>query len=180
MILVSSVIRHWKLLTSSRSSRIFPSALPGLSLSIFKSSAMTTVCLNKQLPTTKQQLPTTRNNIQQRVQTLSIQQYWELLANNVASVCTGLKLSAKSLNGYVLLNKVWFSQGIQFRYLASWTECLFSPGKPLKGCEGWLYWGLHFNTKLSFFFQKKKTNSMMAVQKLLLLYIRNEMIRGLT
>ena len=36
------------------------------------------------------------------------------------------------------------------------------------------------NTKLSFFFQKKKTNSMMAVKKLVLLYIRNEMIRGLT
>ena len=45
-------------------------------------------------------------------------------------------------------------QGIQFRYLPSWTECLFAPGKPLKGCEGWLYWCLHFNTKLSFFFQK--------------------------
>ena len=132
MILVSSVIRHWKLLTSSRSSRIFPSALPGLSLSIFKSSAMTTVCLNKQLPTTKQKLPTTRNNMQQRVQTLSIQQYWELLANNVASVCTGLKLSAKSLNGYVLLNKVWFSgcwvlnrSGIQFHFLAFCTRCRF-------------------------------------------------------
>ena len=41
-----------------------------------------------------QQLPTTLNNIQQGVQTDStcnIQQYWELLANNVASVCTGLK-----------------------------------------------------------------------------------------
>ena len=102
VILVGSVIRHWKLLTSSRSSRIFPSALPSLSLSIFKSPAMTTVCLNKQLPTS-------RNNMQQGVQTCNIQQYWELLANNVASVCTGLKLSAKSLNGYVLLNKVWFS-----------------------------------------------------------------------
>ena len=41
-----------------------------------------------------QQLPTTLNNIQQGVQTAStcnIQQCWELLANNVASVCTGLK-----------------------------------------------------------------------------------------
>ena len=110
VILVSSVIRHWKLLTSSRSSRIFPYALPSLSLSIFKSPAMTTVCLNKQPPITKEQLPTTRNNMQQGVQTCNIQQYWELLANNVASVCTGLKLSAKSLNGYVLLNKVWFSR----------------------------------------------------------------------
>ena len=41
-----------------------------------------------------QQLPTTLNNIQQGVQTdttCHIQQCWELLANNVASVCTGLK-----------------------------------------------------------------------------------------
>ena len=39
-----------------------------------------------------QQLPTTRNNMQQGVQTdatCSIQQCWELLANNVASVCMG-------------------------------------------------------------------------------------------
>ena len=37
---------------------------------------------------------TTRNNIQQGVQTdatCNIQQCWELLANNLASVCTGLK-----------------------------------------------------------------------------------------
>ena len=36
---------------------------------------------------------TTRNNMQQGVQTdatCNIQQCWELLANNVASVCTGL------------------------------------------------------------------------------------------
>ena len=41
-----------------------------------------------------QQLPTTRNNMQQGVQTdatCNIQQCWELLANNVASVCTGLR-----------------------------------------------------------------------------------------
>ena len=39
---------------------------------------------------------TTRNNMQQGVQTdatCNIQQCWELLANNVASVCTGLKIS---------------------------------------------------------------------------------------
>ena len=38
-----------------------------------------------------QQLPTTRKNMQQSVKTdatRTIQQYWELLANNVASVCT--------------------------------------------------------------------------------------------
>ena len=37
---------------------------------------------------------TLRNNMQQGVQTdatCNIQQFWELLANNVASVCTGLK-----------------------------------------------------------------------------------------
>ena len=41
-----------------------------------------------------QQLPTTRNNMQQGVQmeaTCNIQQCWELLANIDASVCTGLK-----------------------------------------------------------------------------------------
>ena len=37
-----------------------------------------------------QQLPTTRNNMQKGVQTCSIQQCWELVANNVASVFTGL------------------------------------------------------------------------------------------
>ena len=40
-----------------------------------------------------QQLPTTRNNMQQGVQTdatCNIQQCWKLLANTVASVCTGL------------------------------------------------------------------------------------------
>ena len=40
-----------------------------------------------------QQLPTTRNNMQQGVQTdatCNIQQCWKLLANAVASVCTGL------------------------------------------------------------------------------------------
>ena len=38
---------------------------------------------------------TTRNNMQQGVQTdatCNIQQCWELLANDVASVCTGLKI----------------------------------------------------------------------------------------
>ena len=43
-----------------------------------------------------QQLPTTLINMQQGVQTdvtCNIQQYWELLANNVASVCTGLNVS---------------------------------------------------------------------------------------
>ena len=42
-----------------------------------------------------QQLPTTRNNIQQSVQTdatYNIQHCWELLANNVVSACTGLQL----------------------------------------------------------------------------------------
>ena len=37
---------------------------------------------------------TLRNDMQQGVQTdtrCNIQQFWELLANNVASVCTGLK-----------------------------------------------------------------------------------------
>ena len=37
---------------------------------------------------------TLRNNMQQGVQTdarCNIRQFWELLANNVASVCTGLK-----------------------------------------------------------------------------------------
>ena len=37
---------------------------------------------------------TLRNDMQQSVQTdtrCHIQQFWELLANNVASVCTGLK-----------------------------------------------------------------------------------------
>ena len=37
---------------------------------------------------------TLRNNMQQGVQMdtrCNIQQFWELLANNVASVCTGLK-----------------------------------------------------------------------------------------
>ena len=37
---------------------------------------------------------TWRNDMQQGVQTdtrCNIQQFWELLANNVASVCTGLK-----------------------------------------------------------------------------------------
>ena len=40
-----------------------------------------------------QQHATTSNNMQQGVQTdatCNIQQFWELLANNVASVCTGL------------------------------------------------------------------------------------------
>ena len=39
------------------------------------------------------QFQTLRNNMQQEVQTdttCNIQQCWELLANNVASVCTGL------------------------------------------------------------------------------------------
>ena len=39
--------------------------------------------------------PTTSNNMQQGLQTdatCNIRQCWELLANNVASVCTGLKL----------------------------------------------------------------------------------------
>ena len=43
-----------------------------------------------------QQLPTTLINMQQGVQTdvtCNIQQYWELFANNVASVCTGLNVS---------------------------------------------------------------------------------------
>ena len=41
-----------------------------------------------------QTLATTSNNMQKGVQTeatFNIQQCWELLANNVASVCTGLK-----------------------------------------------------------------------------------------
>ena len=40
------------------------------------------------------QYQTLRNNMQQGVQTdtrCNIQQFWELLANNVASVCTGFK-----------------------------------------------------------------------------------------
>ena len=42
----------------------------------------------------EQQLPTTRNNMQQGVQTdatRNIQQWWELLANNAALDCTGLQ-----------------------------------------------------------------------------------------
>ena len=42
----------------------------------------------------QEQHATTSNNMQQGVQTdatCNIQQCWELLANNVASVCTGLK-----------------------------------------------------------------------------------------
>ena len=45
-----------------------------------------------------QQNATTSNNMQQGVQTdatCNIQQCWELLANNVASVCTGLKPASK-------------------------------------------------------------------------------------
>ena len=43
---------------------------------------------------------TTRNNMQQGVQTnapCNIQQCWELLADNVASICTGLKASPTGL-----------------------------------------------------------------------------------
>ena len=48
-----------------------------------------------------QQHATTSNNMQQGVQTdatCNIQQCWELLANNVASVCTGLHLRGESRN----------------------------------------------------------------------------------
>ena len=53
------------------------------------------VCLHvaKSLPRVKL-WPTNPNNMQQGVQmdaTCNTQQCWELLANNVASVCTGLK-----------------------------------------------------------------------------------------
>ena len=44
---------------------------------------------------------TLRNNMQQGVQTdatCNIQQFWELLANNVASGCTGLKTSELSVS----------------------------------------------------------------------------------
>ena len=43
---------------------------------------------------------TTPNNMQQHVQTdatCNIHQFWELLANNFASVCTGLKRENKTL-----------------------------------------------------------------------------------
>jgi len=44
---------------------------------------------------------TLRNNMQQGVQTdatCNIQQFWELWVNNVASVCTGLKLPVGELS----------------------------------------------------------------------------------
>ena len=50
-------------------------------------------CWELLAPNFAQQLPTTRNNMQQVVQTdviCNIQQCWELLPSNVASVCTGL------------------------------------------------------------------------------------------
>ena len=51
---------------------------------------------------TAQQLPTTRNNLQQLAtgfangRTYNIQQCWELLASNVASVCRGLRATEHS------------------------------------------------------------------------------------
>ena len=51
-----------------------------------------------------QQLPTTRNNMQQDVQadaTCNIQQCWELLANSVASVCKELNMQQKPCDGLI-------------------------------------------------------------------------------
>ena len=69
-----------------------------------------------------QQPPTTRNNMQQGVQTdvtCNIQQFWELLSNNiVASVCTGLK-STYGPNNVKLLGFLWISTEIVWIFIWS-------------------------------------------------------------
>ena len=64
-----------------------------------------------------QQIPTTRNNMQQGVQTdvtCKIQQCWTFFANNVASVCMGLWTQSIMIN---LINNGSVSKGDPFLYL---------------------------------------------------------------
>ena len=68
------------------------------------------------------------NNMQQGVQTdatCNIQQCWELLANNVASVCTGLQIS--------FCKNFWKTRGSQtWRRVTEWRGLAFSHKKYLK------------------------------------------------
>ena len=72
---------------------------------------------------------TTRNNMQQGVQTdatCNIQQCWELLADHVASVCTGLyvygNLSKLPWSPFTQSSTVWHT-AITFSSEGVWTKC---------------------------------------------------------
>ena len=74
-----------------------------------------------------QQLITTRNNMQQGVQTdatCSIQQGWEMLANNVVFVCKGLYWSAGSKLWYLCYSDelaVKIMTHMDYWYLSYWS-----------------------------------------------------------
>ena len=81
-----------------------------------------------------QQLPTTRNNRQQGVQTdatFNIQQCWELLANNVASVCTGLM----SLAFDGKMNTDWSLKNWTTQHVALVTKLAPFDQKPIMLCS---------------------------------------------
>ena len=76
-----------------------------------------------------QQHATTSNNMQQGVQTdatCNIQQCWKLLADNVASVCTGLyvygNLSKLPWSPFTQSSTVWHT-AITFSSEGVWTKC---------------------------------------------------------